>query len=234
MQWWSAIIASCVLLFSLPAITALLQTICCFENTCWYKFWQTNAWCCFIFLTHFVPLLFQVHHKSLSLGEVLDGDRMAESLYHIQFKENAEKKTLCKLTLSEKQVAVHALCILSHMLPRIWCLSLCFVAAETKNVGFDMDLVKTHLYVLCVSGGPASWSHWGAVLLWICPGRYSNLGICGIHRGERLPASQPQGKAVCFVFQFLLLSFPYIYICDIIALENKLYLWVIYNNISKR
>ncbi|XP_022054641.2 transmembrane 9 superfamily member 1 [Acanthochromis polyacanthus] len=46
----------------------------------------------------------KVHHKSLSLGEVLDGDRMAESLYHIPFKENVEKKTLCHLTLSEKQV----------------------------------------------------------------------------------------------------------------------------------
>lgn len=46
----------------------------------------------------------QVHHKSLSLGEVLDGDRMAESLYHIQFREPVEKKVLCQLTLSEKQV----------------------------------------------------------------------------------------------------------------------------------
>ncbi|XP_061614302.1 transmembrane 9 superfamily member 1 [Phyllopteryx taeniolatus] len=46
----------------------------------------------------------KVHHKSLSLGEVLDGDRMAESLYHIRFRENVEKKTLCQLTLSEKQV----------------------------------------------------------------------------------------------------------------------------------
>lgn len=46
----------------------------------------------------------KVHHKSLSLGEVLDGDRMAESLYQIRFKENTEKKTLCQLTLSEKQV----------------------------------------------------------------------------------------------------------------------------------
>lgn len=73
--------------------------------------------------------LSQVHHKSLSLGEVLDGDRMAESLYHIQFKENADKKTLCKLTLSEQQVSVHASCILSHTLPRICCL-VRFVAAE--------------------------------------------------------------------------------------------------------
>ncbi|XP_023265200.1 transmembrane 9 superfamily member 1 [Seriola lalandi dorsalis] len=46
----------------------------------------------------------KVHHKSLSLGEVLDGDRMAESLYLIRFRENVEKKTLCQLTLSEKQV----------------------------------------------------------------------------------------------------------------------------------
>ncbi|XP_072306685.1 transmembrane 9 superfamily member 1 [Eucyclogobius newberryi] len=46
----------------------------------------------------------KVHHKSLSLGEVLDGDRMAESLYHIQFRENVEKKMLCQLSLSEQQV----------------------------------------------------------------------------------------------------------------------------------
>uniref|UniRef100_A0AAX7SZ69 Transmembrane 9 superfamily member n=1 Tax=Astatotilapia calliptera TaxID=8154 RepID=A0AAX7SZ69_ASTCA len=46
----------------------------------------------------------KVHHKSLSLGEVLDGDRMAESLYNIRFKKNVEKTILCQLTLSEKQV----------------------------------------------------------------------------------------------------------------------------------
>lgn len=46
----------------------------------------------------------QVHHKSLSLGEVLDGDRMAESLYQIRFRENVEKKPLCHLTLTETQV----------------------------------------------------------------------------------------------------------------------------------
>lgn len=49
----------------------------------------------------------QVHHKSLTLGEVLDGDRMAESLYHIPFRENVERKTLCQLTLTEKQVLVY-------------------------------------------------------------------------------------------------------------------------------
>lgn len=57
-----------------------------------------------LLLEYIVTLLLQVHHKSLSLGEVLDGDRMAESLYYIRFRENVEKKVLCKLTLSEKQV----------------------------------------------------------------------------------------------------------------------------------
>lgn len=51
---------------------------------------------------------FQVRHKALSLGEVLDGDRMAESLYNIHFKENTERQTLCKLTLSEKEVAMQS------------------------------------------------------------------------------------------------------------------------------
>lgn len=65
--------------------------------------------CCAALLhsvSHIVTLILQVHHKSLSLGEVLDGDRMAESLYHIRFRENVEKKTLCQLTLSEKQVFI--------------------------------------------------------------------------------------------------------------------------------
>lgn len=46
----------------------------------------------------------QVRHKALSLGEVLDGDRMAESLYNIRFRENTERQTLCQLALSEKEV----------------------------------------------------------------------------------------------------------------------------------
>ncbi|XP_053477406.1 transmembrane 9 superfamily member 1 [Ictalurus furcatus] len=46
----------------------------------------------------------EVRHKALSLGEVLDGDRMAESLYNIHFRENNERQTLCQLTLSEKEV----------------------------------------------------------------------------------------------------------------------------------
>ncbi|XP_064416458.1 transmembrane 9 superfamily member 1 [Latimeria chalumnae] len=46
----------------------------------------------------------EIRHKSLSLGEVLDGDRMAESLYEIKFRENAEQKTLCELKLSRYEV----------------------------------------------------------------------------------------------------------------------------------
>ena len=42
----------------------------------------------------------QIEHKSLSLGEVLDGDRMAKSLYKIKFKENLDRTVLCKLKLS--------------------------------------------------------------------------------------------------------------------------------------
>ncbi|XP_035287439.1 transmembrane 9 superfamily member 1-like [Anguilla anguilla] len=46
----------------------------------------------------------EVRHKALSLGEVLDGDRMAESLYDIRFRENTERRTLCQLTLTEAEV----------------------------------------------------------------------------------------------------------------------------------
>ncbi|XP_028649532.1 transmembrane 9 superfamily member 1 [Erpetoichthys calabaricus] len=46
----------------------------------------------------------EVRHKSLSLGEVLDGDRMAESLYDIRFQENVDKKSLCELKLTEAEV----------------------------------------------------------------------------------------------------------------------------------
>ena len=41
-----------------------------------------------------------------SLGEVLDGDRMAVSLYDITFKETFEQKVLCKLMLSEEDISV--------------------------------------------------------------------------------------------------------------------------------
>ncbi|XP_074838462.1 transmembrane 9 superfamily member 1 [Carettochelys insculpta] len=46
----------------------------------------------------------KIRHKSLSLGEVLDGDRMAESLYEIRFRHSAEKKLLCEKALTLEQV----------------------------------------------------------------------------------------------------------------------------------
>ncbi|XP_014669374.1 PREDICTED: transmembrane 9 superfamily member 1-like isoform X2 [Priapulus caudatus] len=46
----------------------------------------------------------KIEHKSLSLGEVLDGDRMAVSLYEILFKKDEERKTLCKVVLKEADV----------------------------------------------------------------------------------------------------------------------------------
>ncbi|BFZ21599.1 hypothetical protein BsWGS_24638 [Bradybaena similaris] len=47
----------------------------------------------------------KIEHKSLTLGEVLDGDRMAESLYDITFRTDmATKKELCTVNLSESDV----------------------------------------------------------------------------------------------------------------------------------
>ena len=37
---------------------------------------------------------------------MLDGDRMAASLYDITFKETFEQKVLCKLMLSEEDISV--------------------------------------------------------------------------------------------------------------------------------
>nr|XP_028560736.1 LOW QUALITY PROTEIN: transmembrane 9 superfamily member 1 [Podarcis muralis] len=45
-----------------------------------------------------------IRHKSLTLGEVLDGDRMAESMYEIRFRENVDKKVLCEMKLTPEQV----------------------------------------------------------------------------------------------------------------------------------
>eukprot|EP00050_Salpingoeca_kvevrii_P007528 m.296863 g.296863 ORF g.296863 m.296863 type:complete len:593 (+) comp13477_c0_seq1:41-1819(+) len=42
--------------------------------------------------------------RSLTLGEVLDGDRMAESLYDIRFRENVQNRELCTLSLSNKDL----------------------------------------------------------------------------------------------------------------------------------
>jgi transmembrane 9 superfamily protein 1 len=35
---------------------------------------------------------------------VLDGDRMAKSMYNIKFRENQDTVTLCKVTLNEKDL----------------------------------------------------------------------------------------------------------------------------------
>lgn len=51
----------------------------------------------------------QIRHKSLTLGEVLDGDRMAESMYKITYRVNMEREPLCELKLSVGQVR-HDIC----------------------------------------------------------------------------------------------------------------------------
>ena len=60
----------------------------------------------------FIPYLFslsilcwQIEHRSLTLGEVLDGDRMAISLYDIKFKESFDQKELCKLVLKSEDIS---------------------------------------------------------------------------------------------------------------------------------
>lgn len=40
----------------------------------------------------------------MTLGEVLDGDRMAVSMYNISFKESFERKSLCTTELEEKDL----------------------------------------------------------------------------------------------------------------------------------
>lgn len=49
-------------------------------------------------------LTLQIEHKSLSLGEVLDGDRMAKSLYKLKFLENLHRTNLCNLKLERKDI----------------------------------------------------------------------------------------------------------------------------------
>ncbi|XP_077990163.1 transmembrane 9 superfamily member 1-like [Glandiceps talaboti] len=46
----------------------------------------------------------KVEHRSLTLGEILDGDRMAVSNYDIHFKENSQDNLLCTVTLTEKEI----------------------------------------------------------------------------------------------------------------------------------
>ena len=46
----------------------------------------------------------KIQHKSLTLGEVLDGDRMAYSMYEINFLKDVENKLLCTVHLEEKEL----------------------------------------------------------------------------------------------------------------------------------
>eukprot|EP00041_Stephanoeca_diplocostata_P036100 m.1300398 g.1300398 ORF g.1300398 m.1300398 type:complete len:595 (+) comp24803_c0_seq2:267-2051(+) len=46
----------------------------------------------------------KIKHRSLTLGEVLDGDRMAESLYKINFREDISSRDLCTLKLNYNDV----------------------------------------------------------------------------------------------------------------------------------
>ena len=46
----------------------------------------------------------QVQHASLTLGEVLAGDRKAMSDYSIGFRESFDRKELCSVELGEKEV----------------------------------------------------------------------------------------------------------------------------------
>lgn len=46
----------------------------------------------------------KIEHKSLTLGEVLDGDRMAVSLYELNFKKDEQRRELCKVKFSENDL----------------------------------------------------------------------------------------------------------------------------------
>ena len=46
----------------------------------------------------------EIKHKSLTLGEVLDGDRMAYSMYEIHFMKNEKDKLLCEMKLEKQEL----------------------------------------------------------------------------------------------------------------------------------
>uniref|UniRef100_A0ABM0MUD4 Transmembrane 9 superfamily member n=1 Tax=Saccoglossus kowalevskii TaxID=10224 RepID=A0ABM0MUD4_SACKO len=46
----------------------------------------------------------KVEHRSLTLGEILDGDRMAVSMYDIKFKEDVTDGKLCTVELKEEDI----------------------------------------------------------------------------------------------------------------------------------
>ena len=53
---------------------------------------------------YFLNIDFNLHKRALTLGEVLDGDRMAYSLYNIKFLKNEKAKTLCSVTLGSHEI----------------------------------------------------------------------------------------------------------------------------------
>ncbi len=53
----------------------------------------------------------KIEHRSLTLGEVLDGDRMARSMYRIQFKKNSDNSNLCTASLTQKDINMLAAAI---------------------------------------------------------------------------------------------------------------------------
>ena len=46
----------------------------------------------------------EIKHRPLTLGEVLDGDRMAYSLYNIRFMKNEKLKRLCSVSLRPEDI----------------------------------------------------------------------------------------------------------------------------------
>lgn len=46
----------------------------------------------------------KIEHRSLSLGEVLDGDRMAKSMYKVKFKKDEDTAVLCSTKLKQKDI----------------------------------------------------------------------------------------------------------------------------------
>lgn len=46
----------------------------------------------------------KIEHKSLTLGEVLDGDRMAYSMYDVRFMQNIDKQVLCQVLVGKQEL----------------------------------------------------------------------------------------------------------------------------------
>ncbi|KAG1714192.1 Transmembrane 9 superfamily member 1 [Nymphon striatum] len=80
----------------------------------------------------------KIVHKSLSLGEVLEGDRMAFSEFKFSFKANTEKEVLCQQTLSKEDVDK-----LSHAIENFYYFE--FVLDDLPLRGFVGHLEETRM-----------------------------------------------------------------------------------------